>query len=270
MRLIYKLLILLLGCGLSQSNSAQFDVASVNVSPVPAVHRAFTFDERGVDFGNITMETIVETAFNLEAYQIRALPWFHDNRYDIHAKAPAGATRSQVRDMLKTLLAERFQMKSHTEEKESNIYALGVGKGGPKIEVAAAEPGLPALDHKQVFQRIASSSGPQYIFREPGRMVFEAKKITMVELARFLMSYVDFPVLDTTGLKDAYEVSLEVPGGTNYKSRPAAIARDSISDPAGEVSVVSSIRKLGLVLDRRKAPLPTLVIDSMNPTPTEN
>ncbi len=259
----------------SGTANVHFEVASVRPSPVPPTHFAFTIDQHGVDFGNISMETIVETAYGLESWQIRGLPWFQDARFDIRAQAPSGATREQVPMMLRALLAERFGLKSHIESKESVVYALVAGKEGPKMKVAAENPEKPDFGSRQVLQRIASSSGQQFILREPGRITFETAKITMGELAHFLMFYVDDPVMDMTGLQESYEVTLEVPGGTNYKKRATTVASPSSAqsapaDPGGEVSVVASIRKLGLILDRRKAPVPTLVIDSMNRIPEEN
>ncbi len=263
------------GIVLSQQPPApqpRFDVASVKPSPAPATHFAFRLDEHGVDFGNIPLETIVETAFGIDSYQVKAPGWFLDARYDILAQAPPGATRAQVAEMLRALLADRFQMKSHTEDRPSTVYALLVGKGGPTMKVASEDPAKVDIGARQVLQRLVSASGPQFILREPGRMTFESNRITMAELARVLMFYVDVPVVDRTQLKGTWEVQLEVPGGTNYKNRPSAatVGPAQVSDPVGEVSVVASVRKLGLALERQKAPVSTLVVDSMNRSPTEN
>src|SRR5205814_5568237 len=64
-------------------------------------------------------------------------------RFDILAKMPEGATKEQVPEMLQALLAERFQLKVHRENREQSIYALVVGKGGPKLKEAAPDPETP-------------------------------------------------------------------------------------------------------------------------------
>jgi uncharacterized protein (TIGR03435 family) len=106
----------------------------------------------------------------------------------------------------------------------------------------------------------------------------EFEGVTMVGLAKYLSgSVADLPVVDMTGLKGSYQVTLEIPSselrrtpnqtppdqGDTGQSAPTA------SDPPG-ASVRSSLEKQGLGLVRRRLPIEKFVIDHIERTPTEN
>ena len=63
------------------------------------------------------------------------------DRFDIVANAPGEGTPTgdDVRRMLQTLLADRFQLKLHRETKERPVYALVVAKNGPKLKESAPD-----------------------------------------------------------------------------------------------------------------------------------
>jgi uncharacterized protein (TIGR03435 family) len=110
-----------------------------------------------------------------------------------------------------------------------------------------------------------------------GVMLFEAEKIAMPDLAFALMAYVDnTPVVDMTGLKGAYQVAIEVPGPPNFgrfgaRGGMAAGGGDPVeaADPSGAL-IFASVQKLGLRLERRKAPVEHIVVEHLEKAPTEN
>jgi uncharacterized protein (TIGR03435 family) len=91
-------------------------------------------------------------------------------------------------------------------------------------------------------------------------------------------------VVDMTGLKGNYQVSVDVsfadlrfgmPGGGMGAQQSGAAANASpataASDPSGVGSSVNdSVKKLGLKLEPRKAPVEELIIDHAEKTPTED
>ena len=121
-----------------------------------------------------------------------------------------------------------------------------------------------------------------------GNMHLEAAKVSMAGLAEILSRFVDKPVIDMTGLEGNYQISLDLtmadlmkvaqasgmmpagmaaglmPGGRGGPGAP-----DTASEPAG-AAIFSSVQKLGLKLDSRKAPIDTIVIDHLEKMPTEN
>jgi uncharacterized protein (TIGR03435 family) len=109
-----------------------------------------------------------------------------------------------------------------------------------------------------------------------GRNIYECKKIEMAAFARFLRSYADEPVIDMTGLRGYYEVTLDVPQRSRWLAarrgateRPADAPAPAASDPSG-VSIFASIQKLGLKLEKRKAPMEHLIVEHIEKSPTEN
>src|ERR1017187_2245597 len=92
---------------------------------------------------NVSLSNFISTAYNLKRYQFAFPAWMDDARFDITAKAPAGATKEQLRSMEQNLLAERFKLVIHYEKKEMTVYELIVGKNGPKLKEAVPDPAAP-------------------------------------------------------------------------------------------------------------------------------
>ncbi len=137
-------------------------------------------------------------------------------RFDILAKLPDGANKTQIPEMLQALLADRFGLAVHREAKEQQVYALAVGKDGPKLKDGAADnshPDMAAfLTGRRLLSKVITDDGFWTVTQVEGRRIFDAPRITMSELARMLGDYVEEPVIDMTGLSGSYQVSdLEIP-----------------------------------------------------------
>jgi hypothetical protein len=121
-----------------------FEVASVKINPGP-LSRIFGWSSSGT---RLTLEGypaigLVMAAYDVERYQVvfsrTVSP--DDVYYNIAAKAPGdGApSRDEFRRMLQALLTERFGLEVHREAKEMPVYALMVGKNGPKFKESAKD-----------------------------------------------------------------------------------------------------------------------------------
>src|SRR6185437_3707073 len=149
------LLLWLAGLLVGQSaNRLQFEVASVKPSPPD---RGGSSDSRtdpgnGVRITNAPLSAIIVEAYGIQDYQLSGAPgWIETQRYDIVGK-PARAsggdpadlnslsraeenTREEQRnEMMRSLLADRFGLVVHKEQKEHTVYSLEVAKGGEKIK----------------------------------------------------------------------------------------------------------------------------------------
>jgi uncharacterized protein (TIGR03435 family) len=91
----------------------------------------------------VTVRMLIQQAYDLKDYQISGAPgWLSTERYDIVAKAETpNISREQLRVLLQSLLAERFNLKVRRETKELPIYALVVAKDGPKMPKSENQPG---------------------------------------------------------------------------------------------------------------------------------
>jgi uncharacterized protein (TIGR03435 family) len=84
-----------------------------------------------------SLKDLIRLAYQVKDYQISAPAWMAAEKYEIAAVMPAGATRSQAPEMLRTLLEERFHLKLHRETRKLAAYALVAAKGGPKLTPSA-------------------------------------------------------------------------------------------------------------------------------------
>jgi len=257
-------------------SQTRFEVASLKPSPTPPTHMAYVMNDSTVDLGTISLKILIQVAYRMEPYQVSAPDWMVTTRFDILAKLPAQANKTQIPEMLQALLAERFGLLVHREAKEQQVYALVVGKDGPKLKDGAADNSHPDmakfLDGRRLLSKIDTEDGFWTMTQLDEHRFFDAPRMTMPELAHTLKDYVDDPVVDMTGLTGAYQVSLEVPTVRQMRAvRNASAATAGVaSDPDGGVSVFASVQKLGLVLEHRKAPVEHLVVDHAEKVPTEN
>jgi uncharacterized protein (TIGR03435 family) len=269
----------------SSAQTLKFEVAAIKPAAPQAVHVGTTIAGTRLDMGFFSLTALLVTAYKVEAYQITGPDWMATTRFDILARMPEGATKEQVPEMLQALLAERFKLAIRRESREEQVYALVAGKDGPKLKETPAgfvvgsgpfEGGRGNRATRAVIQPLPPG-GWQTISFVDGRNLYESKKLSMVEFARFLRRYTDTPVVDLTGLSGFYEVALEVPPTAANRRRPEALAAadgsprmaEEASDPAG-VSIFTSIQKLGLRLEKRKIALDQLVVEHIEKTPTEN
>jgi uncharacterized protein (TIGR03435 family) len=112
-------------------------------------HVGMAVDKARVDIGAANLMGLVCLAYKVKPYQVAGNPeWMNMGlntaRFDILAKMPDGTDKDQVPEMLQTLLAERFKLQVHHETRETPVYALIVGKGGPKLKEVHDDPPAPA------------------------------------------------------------------------------------------------------------------------------
>ena len=83
-----------------------------------------------------TMVDLIRTAYSVDDNEkVQGGPaWLDLDRFDVIAKAPAGATQDSAKLMLQALLADRFKLVVHTANKPMSTYVLSLGKGKPKLK----------------------------------------------------------------------------------------------------------------------------------------
>jgi hypothetical protein len=99
-----------------------------------------TPDPGQITYTNVSLQNVLINAYGVKGFQISGPGWLDSERYDIVAKVPRGATKEQFMGMLQNLLAERFKLTLHREKKDLPMYALVVGKNGPKLKESVDGP----------------------------------------------------------------------------------------------------------------------------------
>ena len=129
-------------------NSPTFEVASVKPA-APITGNTIRVMMRGgpgspdpgqITYTNVTVKNVLMNAYGVKGFQISGPGWLDSERYDIVAKVPRGATKAEFMVMLQNLLAERFKLTLHREKKDLPMYALVVGKNGPKLKESVDDP----------------------------------------------------------------------------------------------------------------------------------
>jgi uncharacterized protein (TIGR03435 family) len=204
---------------------------------------------------NYTLRLLIAAAFNLNSREISGGPaWVESDHYDIVAVTPGEVrpTRDEQMSMLRNLLADRFKLTFHREQKEFSIYELEVAKGGLKLKPSTAAPDEPAQLISTVY---------------PQRMVLPARNATMSDLASLMQrAMLDRPVVDKTGLTGRYDFDLEwAPDETQFGGEVPAAPADAPNPP-----LFSAIQQqLGLKLEATRGPVEVIVVDRAE-RPSEN
>jgi uncharacterized protein (TIGR03435 family) len=238
----------------AQTPAPAFEVASIR--PAPPItelaaqiqsgkaHVGMSIDGARADFGFVSLADLIAQAYRIKPYQLTGPDWMKQQRFDVTAKIPDGASKDQVPEMLQALLADRFKLAVRRETKDLPVYALVVGKNGSKMkesppeEAAAAGSDAPnavappppppggrgafaigtpdgPLTVRQEGRGMVVTGGPEGTMRvsagEGGNMRMEMSRMSMARLAELLTTFVDRPVVDMTELKGAYQVALELP-----------------------------------------------------------
>jgi uncharacterized protein (TIGR03435 family) len=240
-------------------------------------------DKARVDMGFVTLTDLIVRAYTLKPNQISGPDWLSMERFDIQAKLPDGAAEEQVPEMLRTLLADRFGMKIHTESRTLSVYALIVGKNGAKLQPSTLPPdpepakGLTTLTPSAGGAVTASAGpvGPTRMTMGPNGVQMVMLKAKISALADVLTSILGKPVVDRTGLTGYYQIPLDIPQADVQNVARAlgmggpAANLGAATDPGGS-SLFQAVEQFGLKLDSRKEQIETLVVDHIEKLPTAN
>jgi uncharacterized protein (TIGR03435 family) len=211
-------------------------------------------------------------AYQLQSSQLIGAPdWIDSERFDIVAKiaddtnSTQGARLGDTRLMLQQLLAERFRLKAHNEQREQRIYALVVAKKDGQLgaSLRRSEMDCAALAGKPPDAPQSSNADrPTCGMRlAPGRLT--AGAIPLSQFSNALAQFLERIVINRTELVGNFDIDLSwTPEQPPQGSLPAV-------DPNGPSIFTAVQEQLGLKLESTEAPIEVLVIDHIE-HPTEN
>ncbi|HEV3329722.1 MAG TPA: TIGR03435 family protein [Bryobacteraceae bacterium] len=220
--------------GQASSPAPAFEVASIKPAPLfnpqlirsGKLHIRVNIDEARVDIGSLSLKDLLCFAYSVKSYQVSGPDWMDKERFDVLAKLPDGGSKDDVPAMLQALLADRFKLTLHRDSKEQPVYALVLGKNGPKLKESPPDPDAPSdavppagpgfgppvafgqVRVKGEGQGLTASAGPVKASMSQDGMRLERSNTTMAMFADMLSRFVDRPVMDMTELKGSYEVAL--------------------------------------------------------------
>ncbi len=194
---------------------------------------------------NQTVASMMMYAYSIDPHQLADAPdWVSKAAFDVEGitDIPGKPNLHQQQEMIQKLLADRFQLKFHSEKRELPVYAIHIAKGGPKL-TPAAHP-----DHGS-GQR-ANGHGTE--------ITVLMTSATMADFVLDMQFFLDRPLIDQTGLTGKYDITLR------YTHDEA-----NTTDPDAPPGLFTAIQEqLGLKLDAVKAPTDVFVIDQVEqPSP---
>jgi len=187
---------------------------------------------------------ILKYAYGVHASQVTGGPeWLGTKKFDVLAdpETEVRPTSDQMKRMVQELVAERFGLRFHHAGKELPVFAITVGKAGPRLTKSSRdEPGgIPAVG-----------------FTPPGSL--GARNATMADFATFLQRFVlDRPVVDQTGVTGRYDIDLSWTP-EELQSGGGSAKADA---PPGLFTAIQE--QLGLKLNATKALIDVFVVDQV-------
>ena len=226
--------------------TSQFQITSIQIStrPQPGMRGGILRGDR-YELRNAKMVDLIRTAYDVQAERVTGGPsWLEWNRYDVAALAPEGTTAPVLRDMLKALLAERFQLRVRQDTATVPGFALKVsathklrpatGPGSCQGQVTPGPNGAPlqtiactGTTLAQIVEQLPRSSGPYF---PPGTLM-----------------------VDETGLTGLWDFELKY---TPWQALPQA--------GADGITIQKGLEEIGITLEPRELKAPAVIVESVN------
>jgi uncharacterized protein (TIGR03435 family) len=265
-----SLVALMSGAAFAQpaETTPRFEAADIHGSPrstIPVTKGPFYSGGR-YELRFATMADLIHTAYGIDTERVFGGPsWLEMDRFDVIAKTPARSTAESRKLMLQSLLADRFGLVVHNDNKPVTAWRLtavkpklqegdGSGETGCnfKVESSQAPAGPPEKE------RVIALPVLSYTCRNTSMSSFAGLMTAIPGAGQY---FDNKPVVDQTGLAGVWDFTV------SYTPRiPPGIATTGESKPLPDAVE----KQLGLKLELAKTPVPVLVVDSVQEKPTPN
>ena len=296
--------------GLGQTASpeqapARFEVTSVKRNTSGQGFITFDFQPGRLSLINVPVRQLIVRAYQVQPFQVAGGPsWIASDRFDVIAKAPEAVTPAQTNVMLQALLADRFKLVVHKEERSGDIFRLvkarADGRLGDALKPAAVDcasrrggpPGLGGPLPAAGGRAVGPGPGPANVavpgpggtpgpgggpggclmMIGPGRLEMAGQPLAT--LANSLAQQLGRPVRDETGLAGAYDLTLtflpdSAGRGMPIGPPPPGAPELPPIDPNAPSLTTALVEQLGLKLEATRGPMDMIVIDRIE-QPTED
>jgi uncharacterized protein (TIGR03435 family) len=232
-----------------------FDVATIkpNDSGKPSM-QGLTIIGRRFKAVNASLDDLIQVAYEVHARQIVNGPdWMSQKRYDIIAvpDKEGAPNADQVRNMMRKLLADRFKLRFHHDERELAAYVLTVGKNGAKLTPTEQNGQLPNFHYGPI---------------DAGVTLF-GTNATMTDFSGYLQLVVlDRPVVNRTRIAGRFDFQCTFTPDDSQFNGHSPLPTGTSSAP----SLYEALRQqLGIRLRAERTSIDVIAIDHIEP-PSEN
>jgi uncharacterized protein (TIGR03435 family) len=226
----------------------KFDVVTIKPSDPARQGKGFTMRGRHVLTFNTDVNDLITFAYGLHVKQIAGAPnWAATDKFDIDGipDVEGQPNLKQLKLLIQSALTDRFKLTFHHDQKELSVYALTIGKGGPKLTETINNPNDPK----------------NFGFRRLGNLT--VTNSTMKDFCDGMQAAVmDKPVVDHTGLTARYDFTLNWTPDESQFEAMGGYRPPTTEDPnAPPVLSTAMQEQLGLKFDAVKASADVFVID---------
>lgn len=226
---------------------------------------------------NMTLINYILFAYKMKGNQTQSLipqlpGWVMTEQFDIQARAEGNPGKDEMRLMMRSLLADRFQMATHNDTREVPVLAFVLAKPeklGPQLRQHMDDGSCPTNTHPQAQVPMTSDGFPALcngIFglppSVPGRLRMGARNVTLEFVADSISGIANTgrPMVDRTGLNGRFDFLLE--WAPEPRGAPAGPVDPPPPDPTAGPSIQDALREqLGIKLESQKARVQMIVVD---------
>jgi uncharacterized protein (TIGR03435 family) len=236
-----KLIMLIALFAAAQNTPPAFEVASIKPASSGRPGMSIQTDPGRFKAINATVSFLIQYAYNIRDFQLSGGPaWMGSDTFDVDATAE-NADYRQFPVMVRSLLADRFQLKFHQETRTLPVYDLVVAKDGPKFKPA---PETATDSTRRSSGQITMSKG------------------TVAALASALSNILGRKVIDKTGLTGDYDMTLK---WTPDDYQPPPLRPNGPPPDPNSPSIFTALQEqLGLKLESSRGPVEVIVVDSVH------
>jgi uncharacterized protein (TIGR03435 family) len=226
-------------------------------------------DPERLSLKGMTLTWLVYTAYEEgmgTQWKVQGGPeWTDTTKFSVEAKAPKPSSTHELRMMLRTLLAERFQLKVREETAEPEVYLLYLdGTLGPNVrewDGTCVTGQQPTSDDDPYIPRCASGFGGPGLVVDGGTMFVAGDLLSLPPSWGFLGGKM---VEDRTGLTGRYSMRLQ------FKFGPWAGAARSPNPDDTSKELIEAVRdQWGMRIEKGKGVLHVVQIEHAQ-LPLEN
>jgi uncharacterized protein (TIGR03435 family) len=242
----------------------RFEVASIRLNKSGTTTMKFSVPPDGkFRATNFPLKGLISFGYGVPGSQVAGAPdWTSSDRFDVEARAAGpNVTRDEYQRMVRSLLEERFGLRTHAETRALPSYELVLAKNGSRLKPAdpnACEPPGGAGVTCGAFY-----TGPSSL---------DGRSMSMAAFSNALSLTLGRPVTDHTGISGQFDIHLEFdPDGANLGNGAAGLSTDGNKSDSERPSIFSALQQqLGLKLESHKEPVTVIVIDRLERLPTSN
>jgi len=235
-----------------------FEVVTVKPAKPTPDGKNFDFEGRRLTAVDIDVNDLIGLGYGVHSRQIVGAPeWFESELFDVDGipDVPGEPNERQMGILFQKLLADRFALKFHREQRELSVFAITVDKGGPKMTLSATR---------------SDDADDDFNFTRLGNLT--VRNMSMTDFAQWMQASVtDRPVVDRTGLTDRYDFKLKwTPDESQFAQfRSSGETVRKRDNPNGPPPLDVAMRQqIGLRIDAVKMMDDVIVIDHVeHPSP---